>query len=814
MTDYGPAFRASYDHSAAQARQRNRRRIGGAFTNALAMRDIAGMDNAANLAMSWGDPDYYDWLSRYADMRAAGFRGDEALKRQTNALAGARPTTPPPTAPALPSPNGQSWTFQQDGQPHTFVENFFTPGSPGGPGFTGAPPTAPAPAAPQTPPTAPQTPPAAPQTPSAAAPKDGLLGGPMAKPAIAPDDAGGDDLRTQQQQVIDGLFRERQQQNGGGDAPGGIDVEGVHDAFSMLESDAARAEAAAHENPSAITGSASGGGGGGADTVDGMGGPEISAEQDPNSPITDGGFDIENVVSQAYPEQTQQMARYAAIRDELLSRGRFEEAANMEEQIGNSRQVRAALFERRLAFSHALVGTLRRLPENQRMQAAMTILRSTPYAEDENGRPLLADDVIPMLTQFGRDGIQDSELDQFDAAITQYRTATSGTNGAMPRSSGGQSSSQLSLEAADALAERVINGDPNALNNLRGPALVQVHNRVAERLEASGDHAGAITARRAASAAASRALGQLETTRAMVIAAERAVEPLLDRILDLSARVPATSIPIVNEAISNFRRRVAPNWRPGVSEQQINAASQQARAEVERGLQQRLGGTASAAEVIEYSSLIMEAMSEYGKVLSGAYGAGGVSDSQIEHAMEMLNDAQTPEQVRGAINAMRRAMHARENGYTTQRSVLLGQLENAGQEVEQAPYQQEGESTGGGGGAGGSLPDRISLGSNPRAFITQRVLRDIEAVQGGRMTPASFRNLYGVSPQEAYGAIAFAASNPGSSGGGTSGRGNGGGANSYDNPTHVTSVEEAQRLPPNTYYTRPGDNRVYRTPAR
>jgi hypothetical protein len=75
-------------------------------------------------------------------------------------------------------------------------------------------------------------------------------------------------------------------------------------------------------------------------------------------------------------------------------------------------------------------------------------------------------------------------------------------------------------------------------------------------------------------------------------------------------------------------------------------------------------------EVGRFNAALTSALNEYAKVLSGATGAAGISDAARREAHDLLNTANTPEQVVGIVDIMKREMANREAGFAEQEAQL------------------------------------------------------------------------------------------------------------------------------------------------
>jgi len=79
-------------------------------------------------------------------------------------------------------------------------------------------------------------------------------------------------------------------------------------------------------------------------------------------------------------------------------------------------------------------------------------------------------------------------------------------------------------------------------------------------------------------------------------------------------------------------------------------------------------------DVTALKNAVVEGMTEYGRVIAGATGAGGLSDSARNEAESLINAAQTPEQLKSAIETSRQIMKARVEGMQTEKDMLVSNI--------------------------------------------------------------------------------------------------------------------------------------------
>jgi hypothetical protein len=164
---------------------------------------------------------------------------------------------------------------------------------------------------------------------------------------------------------------------------------------------------------------------------------------------------------------------------------------------------------------------------------------------------------------------------------------------------------------------------------------VKIINRAAELAQANGDSATAAVLGQQANKAGQMALGQLTKQKTLVGAFEKTANKNLDLALQLSDKVDRTGSPIINKGIIHFKQ--------GISGDPDTAA---------------------------FVNALTSARTEYAKVLSGATGASGVTDSARKESEELFNTAQNPEQLKAAIATAKQEMANRMSSFDQQASEL------------------------------------------------------------------------------------------------------------------------------------------------
>lgn len=169
------------------------------------------------------------------------------------------------------------------------------------------------------------------------------------------------------------------------------------------------------------------------------------------------------------------------------------------------------------------------------------------------------------------------------------------------------------------------------------------YNRLSQRMDEQGVTANDIASGKAAYKADSAALSQISKMRSSVQSYEQTVQKNMGILESLLGRgAPQGSAPLINRWIQAGRRSLQGD--PDVS---------------------------------AYDTAIKTVTAEYAKVMSGGTGsAAASSDSAREEAESLLNNAQTPPQVRAVLATMRREMANRIEAIKAQEGDLHERLSN------------------------------------------------------------------------------------------------------------------------------------------
>jgi hypothetical protein len=90
-------------------------------------------------------------------------------------------------------------------------------------------------------------------------------------------------------------------------------------------------------------------------------------------------------------------------------------------------------------------------------------------------------------------------------------------------------------------------------------------------------------------------------------------------------------------------------------------------------------------DVAAFNTATNTLVTEYAKIMSGATGAAGSTEGAREHARELLNTAQTPEQFRRAVEVLNNEVQMRRDALNEQAQALKEALAHAGQNSPQRP---------------------------------------------------------------------------------------------------------------------------------
>ena len=181
---------------------------------------------------------------------------------------------------------------------------------------------------------------------------------------------------------------------------------------------------------------------------------------------------------------------------------------------------------------------------------------------------------------------------------------------------------------------------PGMTRNTR--IISQVMERVAQVAGEQGQSAGDVAFQGANYEANAGGLRSLQRQRTLVQSFERTALSNLELAQRYSEQVPRTDYPAVNHAIMTG--------------------------------QLQTGNSATA----QYINAVIGARTEYAKVLSGATGAAGLTDSARAEAEEMFSAAASPETFRALVDTAREEMHNRIVAFDAQEEYLRQRMTGQG----------------------------------------------------------------------------------------------------------------------------------------
>ena len=202
---------------------------------------------------------------------------------------------------------------------------------------------------------------------------------------------------------------------------------------------------------------------------------------------------------------------------------------------------------------------------------------------------------------------------------------------------GASAGSLLSDEGMDLAAQEYLNTGklPSGMGRGAAGTNARIISRSAELARANGNDAQAAALNRAAFKSAQTGLTALTKQRTLVGAFERTALKNLEIAVDESSKVDRTGVPAINRWLLAGKKSLSGD-----------------------------------VEVGRFNAALTSALNEYAKVLSGATGAAGISDAARKEAEELLSTANTPEQVTGIVEIMKREMANREAGFAEQEAQL------------------------------------------------------------------------------------------------------------------------------------------------
>lgn len=197
----------------------------------------------------------------------------------------------------------------------------------------------------------------------------------------------------------------------------------------------------------------------------------------------------------------------------------------------------------------------------------------------------------------------------------------------------------------------------------------KILNRAAERTATSGMSPEEIRIWQTGNAANKSALTKLENQAQMVSSFEKTFSKNADMVDQLSAQVDRTGTPVLNRWIQSGKRSIAGD--PALS---------------------------------QFDVAVKSTANEFAKIVSGGMGNSPTAEGEIKKINDLLNTAQTPEQVTAVLNTMRQETQNRLAGFDEQRKSLLDRMKmpnkaagagTGGAAAAPAPAPQAGAKVGG-----------------------------------------------------------------------------------------------------------------------
>lgn len=209
----------------------------------------------------------------------------------------------------------------------------------------------------------------------------------------------------------------------------------------------------------------------------------------------------------------------------------------------------------------------------------------------------------------------------------------------------------LSDDAIDAAAQRYrVNQTLPTGMGRTGANAGAILNRAAELAKAAGQSGEADTITALANKANTAALGQVSKQENMIGSFEKTANMNADLALAASDKVDRTGVPVLNRWIQAGRQNIT--------------------------------GDVAASQFNAYNNVFAN---EYAKVISGSMGNTPVSDQARQHALDVINTAQTKEQYAGVVQALKADMANRMAGFKQQRTALTQGLSAPGAAAATAP---------------------------------------------------------------------------------------------------------------------------------
>lgn len=159
----------------------------------------------------------------------------------------------------------------------------------------------------------------------------------------------------------------------------------------------------------------------------------------------------------------------------------------------------------------------------------------------------------------------------------------------------------------------------------------QILNTAAKQLKDAGQSEQGAIVNQAALKASQQAYAAVKKSKEMVGTYEKTAVANMQLVRDMSAKVDRTGSPIMNKWILSGRKAVEGD-----------------------------------PDVAKFDAALTTFSEEYAKVMTGSTGSASATDSARSTAHEMINRAQTPEQLNGVLDTMTKEMNNRMSSYDNQ----------------------------------------------------------------------------------------------------------------------------------------------------
>lgn len=225
---------------------------------------------------------------------------------------------------------------------------------------------------------------------------------------------------------------------------------------------------------------------------------------------------------------------------------------------------------------------------------------------------------------------------------TPVYVRTADAVGRSPVSGINNTAADISGDGLDLAAEtyRSTGKLPTGLSRVPGMA-TKIINRAAEIADSVGDTPKATLLRQQAFKAQQASLSKVSQQKAMVGAFERTAQKNIDLVLEMSAKTDRTGSPLVNKALIDWRQNVTGD-----------------------------------PDTASFVNALTAARTEYAKVLSGATGAQGITDSARKEANDLFNTATSDRTLQAVMQTAKREMANRMTAFDEEIAATSGALDS------------------------------------------------------------------------------------------------------------------------------------------